>query len=583
VSFADERIPHARFRDMAERGMLTEVQIREDTYLGRTKADGSEGRDPPSTVVTGRIEELEKDLLAQLDQRGVPYTRVGQDWVLLPFLVWLVPLLFAAVLFAWIAKRGGAAGATANPVAAFGKSRARVYVERGAPVTFGDVAGSAEAKAELREVVDFLKSPERFRRLGARVPKGVLLVGPPGTGKTLLARAVAGEAAVPFFHINGSEFVEVFVGVGASRVRDLFAQAREKPASIIFIDELDAVGKARSAGGVMQGNDEREQTLNQLLTEMDGFDASTGIIVVAATNRPETLDPALMRAGRFDRRVMVDRPDLTERREILSVHARPVLVGDDVDLGRVAAQTPGLVGADLANVVNEAALLAARRDADSVGQCDFDEAIERTVAGLERRGRRLGARERETVAYHEAGHALLAELLPTQDPVRKISIIPRGMGALGYTMQAPREDRYLMSRGEIRDRIVVLLGGRVAEEEIIGDISTGAQDDLAQATDLARRMVRELGMGETVGLSALGGARPMSFLGNQSLGAPRDYSDATARDVDDEVSRILGEAHTRASALLRERRSTLERIAKRLLEAETMGGDELRQLVAEAA
>ena len=495
---------------------------------------------------------------------------------LAPSLLWLLPIGATIVIVLLSARKGGAPTVT-NPALTFGKNKARLYVDKGTPVTFGDVAGSEEAKAELAEVVEFLRAPERFKRIGARVPRGVLLVGPPGTGKTLLAKAVAGEAGVPFYVVCGSEFVEMFVGVGAARVRDMFAQAREKPASILFIDELDAVGKARSAGGSIGGNDEREQTLNQLLTELDGFDTTAGLIVIAATNRPEILDPALLRPGRFDRRVFVDRPDLSERRAILEVHARRVRIAPGADLGVIAGQTSGLAGADLANLMNEAALLAARRDAEAVEQRDLDDAIERAVAGLPRRARRLGPRERSVVAYHEAGHALCAELLPTQDRVRKVSIVPRGAGALGYTMTAPTEDRFLMSRQEIKDRLVVLLGGRVAEEATVGEISTGAQDDLLNATDLARRMVRELGMSDSMGLSSF---EPRLRAGAAWPGAgAHDYSDETARAVDAEVARMLGEAQERARALLAENRSALERIALRLLEVEALSGEDLRALV----
>jgi cell division protease FtsH len=439
-------------------------------------------------------------------------------------------------------------------------------------------------------MVEFLRAPARYARVGARAPRGVLLVGPPGTGKTLLARAVAGEANVPFFSICGSEFVEMFVGVGAARVRDLFAQAREKPSSIIFVDELDAVGKARGYSGGIGGHDEREQTLNQLLTEMDGFDSGGaegarpasrgGVVVIAATNRPEVLDTALLRAGRFDRRVVVDRPDLAERRQILEVHARRVALADGIDVADVAAQTAGLVGADLKNLVNEAALLAARRGAEKVWRNDLDEAIERIACGVERKSRRLGAREKLVVAYHEAGHALMAELCPTQDPVRKISIIPRGVGALGYTMQEPREDRFLMSRNEIKDRLIVLLGGRVAEELVVGDVSTGAQDDLLNATDLARRMVRELGMSDSLGLLTFE-PRRLAYGERSAPAGGGDCSDRTARVVDAEVARILGEAQARTRALMTEHRETLERIARRLLEVETLTGDDLRELIAE--
>ncbi len=573
VRAPSDRIPYARFRDMAEAGQLSQVEIRGDTYVARTRPERGSGSG--QTLRTGRIKEGERDLLARLDQHAVPYTLVDDAGALFaPSLIWLLPI-GATIVVLLLSARKNPAPTLTNPALTFGKNKARLYIDRGAPVTFGDVAGSEEAKAELTEVVEFLRAPDRFRRLGARVPRGVLLVGPPGTGKTLLAKAVAGEASVPFFSVCGSEFVEMFVGVGAARVRDLFAQAREKPASILFIDELDAVGKARGVGGSIGGNDEREQTLNQLLTELDGFDTTYGLIVLAATNRPEILDPALLRPGRFDRRVYVDRPDLSERRAILEVHARRVRLAPGVDLGRTAGQTVGLSGADLANLMNESALLAARRSAEAVEQRDLDEAIERALAGLPRRGRRLGPRERTVVAYHEAGHALCAELLPTQDPVRKVSILPRGPGALGYTMTAPSEDRFLMSRTELSDRLVMLLGGRVAEEITVGEISTGAQDDLLNATDLARRMVRELGMSDSLGLASF---EPRRTPDRWPTGASSDYSDETARAVDAEVARILAEARARALALLTEHRSALERIAGRLLEAEAMTGEELRAL-----
>jgi cell division protease FtsH len=568
----DERIPYARFRELAEQGVLTEVQIKGDTYVGRTAPGASLGAG--QTYRTGRIEGAEPQLLAALDKKDIPYTRVSDGGPTLPMiLLWGLPIAGVLLLLNSATRKVPQPNIT-NPALNFGKHKARLYVDKGTPITFRDVAGSHEAKAELCEIVEFLKSPERYRKLGGRIPKGVLLVGPPGTGKTLLARAVAGEANVPFFSICGSEFVEMFVGVGAARVRDLFAQAREKPAAILFVDELDAVGKARGVGGPIGGNDEREQTLNQLLVEMDGFDSTSGLVVIAATNRPEILDPALTRAGRFDRRVYVDRPDLRERREILDVHVRRVLLGPDVNLDEIAAQTTGLVGADLANLINEAALLAARRHATSVQRIDFDEAIERVIAGLERRGRRLGHKERVTVAFHEAGHALMAELLPTQDPVRKVSIVPRGLGALGYTLQQPREDRYLMSRQEILDRLVVLLGGRVAEQRTFGDISTGAQDDLANATDIARRMVREFGMSDGVGLLTFDPRRAMN-MGERSY----DYSEETARAVDAEVSKILAEAEARTKALMTEHHDALERIARRLLEAETLSGADVRTLL----
>ncbi|WP_434046277.1 MULTISPECIES: ATP-dependent zinc metalloprotease FtsH [Sorangium] len=582
VVASDRRIPYARFRALAESGELAEVEIQGDVYIGRTVPGLS--THAQRSYRTGRIEQTEKELLAGLDRRRIPYTRVADERGLLPHLWLMLPIAGLVAVIYLASRRATATGNVPTAATTFGKNRARLHEERGATATFRDVAGSAEAKAELGEIVDFLKAPERYEKLGGRMPRGVLLVGPPGTGKTLLARAIAGEAGVPFFSACGSEFVEMFVGVGAARVRDLFAQARERGPCIVFIDELDAVGKARGLGGSVGGNDEREQTLNQLLTEMDGFDARAAIVVIAATNRAEILDPALLRAGRFDRRVHIDRPDLTERKEILAVHGSKVVLDPGVDLDAMAAQTAGLVGADLANIVNEAALLAARRRASAVGQSDMEAAIERGIAGLERRGRRLGAREKRVVAYHEVGHALTATLLPTQDPVRKVSVVPRGPGALGYTMQQPREDRYLWSRQEILDRLVVLLGGRVAEEEAVGDLSTGAQDDLMNAMDLARRMVRELGMGRGVGLSALDPRRPLSFL-DEARGAPpgagaRECSDATAREVDAEVARLLADAEARARAMIQGHRATLERIAARLYEVETLSGDELRAMMA---
>jgi cell division protease FtsH len=461
---------------------------------------------------------------------------------------------------------------------AIGKSKAKVYVQKDTGVTFADVAGIDEAKAELVEVVEFLKTPERFQRLGGKIPKGVLLVGLPGTGKTLLAKAVAGEAKVPFFSLSGSDFVEMFVGVGAARVRDLFAQAVQHAPSIIFIDELDALGKARGMNP-MGGHDEREQTLNQLLVEMDGFETNKGVIIMAATNRPEILDPALLRPGRFDRQVLVDRPDLKGREAILRVHAKGVTIGPEVDLAAIAAKTFGFVGADLANIVNEAALLAARQGKAAVGKVDFDEAIDRVVAGL-KKTRVMSAKEREIVATHEAGHAVAAECLPGTDPVAKVSIVSRGIAALGYTQQLPTEDRYLMTQSELFNRLCVLLGGRTAEEIVFGDVSTGAQNDLQRATDLVRHMVAQYGMSDKVGLMTFdGGGRP-GFL--PGLPQPREHSEETARLLDAEASRILEEAHVKVSALLTEKRSFLEELARRLLEKEVVEQDELKALLAGA-
>jgi cell division protease FtsH len=466
---------------------------------------------------------------------------------------------------------------------AVGKSKARVYVETDTKVTFDDVAGVDEAKDELREIVDFLKNPERYGRLGGRMPKGVLLVGPPGTGKTLLARAVAGEAGVPFFSISGSEFVEMFVGVGAARVRDLFQQASQKAPAIIFIDELDALGRARGFGPYGGGHDEKEQTLNQLLVELDGFDPRSGLVLLAATNRPEILDPALLRAGRFDRQVLVDRPDKKGRIDILKVHMKKAKLATDVDPEKVAALTPGFTGADLANLVNEAALLATRRGADSVTMEDFNNAVERIVAGLEKRNRLLNPREREVVAHHEMGHALVALSLPGTDPVHKVSIIPRGVGALGYTIQRPTEDRFLMAREELENKMAVLLGGRAAEHIIFGHLSTGAADDLAKVTDIARAMVMRYGMDPKLGHVSYESERS-PFLGENVPMAPRErrYSDDTAHDIDEAVRRIVNSAFDRTVAILTRRRATLEHGARKLLEKETLGEDDLKALAAEA-
>ena len=463
-------------------------------------------------------------------------------------------------------------------VMSFAKSKAKLFAQNETKVNFSDVAGIDEAKQELQEVVEFLQSPEKFQRLGGRIPKGVLLVGAPGTGKTLLAKAVAGEAKVPFFSISGSEFVEMFVGVGASRVRDLFAQATGQAPCIIFIDELDALGKARGMN-VMGGNDEREQTLNQLLVEMDGFGSNTGVIIMAATNRPEILDPALLRPGRFDRQIVVDRPDINGREAILKIHSRSVLLGPDVDLRKIAALTPGFVGADLANLVNEAALLAARSDKQAVGPNEFDEAIDRVMGGLEKKNRVMSPQEKKIVAFHESGHALVAESVEFADPVHKVSIIPRGIAALGYTQQRPSEDRYLMTRPALLDQLAVLLGGRVAEELVFGDISTGAQNDLQRATDISRAMVAEYGMSDLLGPVTYERPRqPAFFPENYSSG--KAYSEKRATQIDDEVSRVMAETHERVRKILSERRKVLDELAGLLSEKEIVQGQELREMLA---
>ncbi|MBT3350417.1 MAG: ATP-dependent zinc metalloprotease FtsH, partial [Nitrospinaceae bacterium] len=445
-------------------------------------------------------------------------------------------------------------------------------------VTFDDVAGIDEAKEELEEIVEFLRNPQKFSRLGGKIPRGVLLVGPPGCGKTLMAKAVAGEAEVNFFSISGSEFVEMFVGLGAARVRDLFEQAVEKAPCIVFIDELDALGKSRSAGGMMGGHDEREQTLNQLLVEMDGFDTRKGVIIMAATNRPEILDAALMRPGRFDRQVLVDRPDLIGRKHILKVHAKDLVLAPDVNLDRIGEMTPGLSGADLANLANEAALLAARHEREAVTMADFEESFERVAAGLEKKSRVMTPEERRRVAFHELGHAIAAELVDGSDPVQKVSIIPRGIGALGYTLQRPTEDRFLLSKSELEDRIAVLLGGRAAEVLIFDEVSTGAQNDLQRVTDMAQAMVTEYGMTERFGPRALRTATRPLFLsgGAQTPPGMEPISEATQREVDEEVGKILDAEGARVLELLRRRRADLELLAERLLEKETISGDDLR-------
>jgi len=518
----------------------------------------------------------DETLVPLLERSGVRYTGLGRS-ALLTLLGWILPVVVFFGLWVWLLRRMN----PSQTVLTVGRSRARIVGEEGTGVTFADVAGVDEAKQELQEIVEFLRNPEKFARLGAKIPKGVLLVGPPGTGKTLLARAVAGEAGVTFFAISGAEFVEMFVGVGAARVRDLFAQAKARAPCIIFIDELDALGKARGLSGSIGGNDEREQTLNQLLVEMDGFDPRIGVIIMAATNRPEILDPALLRPGRFDRHVVVDRPDFRGRLEILRLHARGIALAPDVDLESVARRTPGFVGADLANLLNEAALLAARRDKPAVTMAEIDEALDRITAGLEKKNRLINEKERRIVAVHEAGHAIVAERVPTADPVHKISIIPRGVAALGYTQQLPTEDRYLLTRQELMDRIAVLLGGRVAEELVFGEISTGAGNDLERATDLARRMVTEFGMSRELGPVHYGPrTRPVGFpmWDGWPDGAP-PVSEDTAQRIDREVQGILRGTYDRVRRVLEADRAALETVAERLLAKEVVEEAELREIL----
>jgi len=571
-----QTVPFSRFEQYLKDGRISDVVISDQYITGKLKDSG----DRLKAVVAARVEP---DLAGFFDQYGVTYTRVIESHFLENVLSWVAPTLIFIGIWLFFIRRlaekqgmGGGGG-----FVSIGKSRAKVFVEKDTGVSFDDVAGVDEAKQELQETVEFLKNPQQWGRLGARIPKGVLLVGPPGTGKTLLARAVAGEAKVPFFSISGSEFVEMFVGVGAARVRDLFEQARRHAPAIIFIDELDALGRSRAAGGPVGGHDEREQTLNQLLVEMDGFDPGSGIVILAATNRPEILDAALLRAGRFDRQVLVDKPDKPGREAILAVHMRRITLADDVDAANVAALTTGFSGADLENLVNEAALLATREHADAVSMTHFTRAIERLIAGLEKKSRLLSEQERRIVAHHEMGHALVAMALPGVDPVHKVSIVPRGVGALGYTIQRPTEDHYLISREQLENRIAVLLGGRAAERLMFGHLSTGAADDLAKATDIARDMIMRYGMDDELGSVVYEQSRP-TFLEQQaelSMGAPR-FSEETARRIDQAVRDLIARQSERAGLLLEQNRDLLERCAAELLQQETLDETQLRALTA---
>ena len=565
-------IPYSEFEQQLDRNGIAEIDIGQDAIYGTWTAPVA-GKTHFMTV------RVDPALADKLKAKGVRFGGVRESTFLRDLLSWVIPVLVFFALWSFLMARMGERGGGLGGLTTIGKSRAKVYVETDTRVTFKDVAGVDEAEAELQEIVEFLKAPGVYGRLGARIPKGVLLVGPPGTGKTLLARAVAGEAGVPFYSINGSEFVEMFVGVGAARVRDLFEQAREHAPAIIFIDELDALGRARGAFPGVGGHDEREQTLNQLLSELDGFDTRSGLVLLAATNRPEILDPALLRAGRFDRQVLVDRPDRKGRADILRVHLTKIEVATDVDIEQVAALTTGFTGADLANLVNEAATVATRRKADHVTLTDFTQAIERITAGLEKKNRLLNPWEREVVAFHEMGHALVALATPGTDAVHKVSIIPRGIGALGYTIQRPTEDRYLMSREELEDKISVLLGGRAAEVLVFGKLSTGAADDLARATDIARAMVMRYGMDESLGFVIHDKERG-SFLGQDGeyFPAPRPYSEATAQAIDIAVRQILHDVFERTLALLRGHRELLDAGARRLLEVETLDEEALRVL-----
>jgi len=569
-------IPYSQFQQLVREDKIARVVVAQDQISGeyREPVDGKQ------RFVTTRVEQ---ELSKELDQHGVEYAGRFENEVIPLLLSWILPIALFFGIWIFIGRRmAKQLGGPGGGLMSIGKSKAKVYVETDTKVAFADVAGADEAKEELREVVRFLEDPKTHGRLGARMPKGVLLVGPPGCGKTLLAKAVAGEAGVPFFSISGSEFVEMFVGVGAARVRDLFEQARAKAPAIIFIDELDALGRARaSMPGMGGGHDEKEQTLNQLLVELDGFDPSAGIVLLAATNRPEILDPALLRAGRFDRQVLVDRPDRTGRLSILEVHTKKVRLAEGVQLEQVAALTPGFTGADLANLVNEAALVATRRDASAIAMEDFNAAIERIVAGLEKKNRLLNPREREVVANHEMGHALVAAAVPGCDPVHKISIIPRGIGALGYTIQRPTEDRYLMTREELENKMTVLLGGRAAEHLAFGHLSTGAADDLSRATDIARNMVTRYGMGGTLGPVTYE-SEPNGFLGPLG-GSRRLYAEETAREIDVAVREMVQASFDRARGILARNRALLDEGAKELLARETLAGTELAALLGRMA
>ncbi len=560
-----ETIPYSQFKQYVADGTVSQLTISPEKITGTLRGE------PVQKFTTVRV--YDPGLVKDLDEYRVSYSGHYESKFLSTVLSYVIPLAIFFLIWRFAMKKMG----PGMGVMSFAKSKAKIFAKSDSQVTLSDVAGIDEAKEELQEVVEFLRNPGKFQKLGGRIPKGVLLVGPPGTGKTLLARAVAGEAGVPFFSISGSEFVEMFVGVGAARVRDLFSQAAGQAPCIIFIDELDALGKARGMN-VMGGHDEREQTLNQLLVEMDGFETNKGVIIMAATNRPEILDPALLRPGRFDRQVLVDRPDINGREAILKIHSRHVLLSPDVELRKVAGRTPGFVGADLANLINEAALLAARKDKEEVEPADFDEAIDRVVAGLQKKNRVMNPKEKEIVAFHESGHAIVAESVEHADPVHKISVIPRGIAALGYTQQQPTEDRYLMTRPELLDRLAVLLGGRVAEELVFGEISTGAQNDLQRATEIARSMVTEYGMSDRLGLVTYERPRHSMFLPD-SFSHGKIYSEQKAGEIDEEISQLIEQAHQRVLGILSGHRKVLDDLALLVSQKEVVQGEELRKML----
>jgi cell division protease FtsH len=569
-----EDISYSTFKTLLAEKQVKDLSLTRDLIKGTRVSEKKDEKGKPFTVV--RVDD--NDLVKNLDAAGIAYRgELSDNWLRDFLLTWILPLVVLMVIWSFVFRKMGTGG-PGEKFMSFGKSRAKIYSESDIKITFNDVAGVDEAKEELMEIIEFLSHPDKFTRLGGRIPKGVLLVGPPGTGKTLLAKAVAGEAKVPFFSMSGSEFVEMFVGVGASRVRDLFQQALQKAPCIIFIDELDALGRARGTG-MAGAHEEREQTLNQLLAEMDGFDSRKGVIIMAATNRPEILDPALLRPGRFDRHVLVDRPNIKDREDILKIHIRGVKLSMGVDISVIAARTPGFVGADLANIVNEAALLAARKNKTEVDMTDFEAAIDRVVAGLEKKRRVMNKKEKEIVTYHECGHTVVAELLPTTDPVHRVSIVQRGIAALGYTLQLPTEDRYLMTKTELLDKLCVMLGGRVAEEIIFNEISTGAQNDLQRAAIIARSMVTEYGMTEKFGPLTFEKERRPMFL---DLGLPqgsKEYSEDTAREIDQEVKRLVDDSYQKVRGILGANQDKLKVLAAALLEKETIEGEEIRKIL----
>jgi cell division protease FtsH len=572
-----QTVAYSLFKSLVSEGKIKSVVVSSRFLKGfeQIHDDHKEPLFPRSVYITPRLDD--RDLVSFLESNHVEIMAENENTFLAALLSWILPALVFVGIWAWAMKRMG----QGTGIMTLGKSKAKIVAQTDVGVTFNDVAGQDEAKEELKEILEFLKTPDRFTRLGAKIPKGVLLVGPPGTGKTLLAKAVAGEAGVPFFSISGSDFIEMFVGLGAARVRDLFEQANKMAPCLVFIDELDALGKARGAGA-LGGHDEREQTLNQLLSEMDGFQPNKGVVILAATNRPEILDPALLRPGRFDRHILVDRPDLVGRLAILKVHARGVKLSSEVDLQVLARRTPGFTGAELANLINEAALLAARKEKDHVAAQELEEALDRIVAGLEKKNRVLNEKEKRTVAYHETGHALVAAFRSTAEKVHKISIVPRGIGALGFTMQLPTEDRYLMSRTELLEKIDVLLGGRAAEEVVFGDVTTGAQNDLQRATQIARSMVTLYGMTQNLGNVAYQGT-PNPFLNAPGIPAPREISELTTQLIDEEVRRIIDARMEGVLETLGHQRDLLEVVAGRLLELETIEGEEFLELIKQPA